>query len=112
MRYVNKSLEWIPLPGLNRQQIIDELTKTSVLIEDKGNHVWAAMINNLGTILYCFALQVGSYNHNGREINVFYIKRIPEASGPDVYDCSQNIMEMCKITNVEWRQVVMSNKKD
>ncbi len=107
MKYINKSLVWTPLPGMKREEIVEELTKSSVGIADKGDHIWAAMINNLGTILYCFALQVDEHNLNGRIINAWFVKRIPEAAGPDVYDCPQDIIDMCKTTNIEWRREVL-----
>jgi hypothetical protein len=100
---VTKSLEWIAMPGLTRERIIEDITRDAVAHRDMGTHVWVAMINNLGSMLYCFAVQLGAFDHHGREVGVYYVKRIPEAAGPDVYDCPQEIMEMCRITNPEWR---------
>lgn len=111
MKYINKSLVWVALPGLQRDMVIDEIAATSVDYSDKGNHVWSASMTNEGTILFCYALQVDEYTSNGKTFNSWYIKRIPESVGPDVYDCPFEIMDMCKMTNIEWRQRVLASQK-
>jgi hypothetical protein len=112
MKYISKSLIWIPLPGLTREQIIEEIRKESVGVSDHTDHVWAATVSNTGTMLYCYGLQVGPYEYGGREINVWYIKLIPEAMGPDVYDCPSDILDMCRITNQEWRDELKKQNED
>lgn len=106
MKYVNKSLVWIPLPGMQREQIIDEIAMNSAAFLDKGDHVWAATISNQGTLLFCYALRIDKHVHQGREINVWFIKRIPESAGPDAYDCPNDILDMCKIMNPAWRKEI------
>ena len=107
---IAKSLEWIPFPGFTRERIVEELTRECVASKDCGDHVWVAVINNLGTILFCYGLQVGAYKHFDREINVYYVKRIPESVGPDVYDCPDEILDMCRIQNAQWREQLRARR--
>jgi len=107
-KLIDKSLVWIPFPGLNRETILNDLTSDALAHRDCGDHVWVASMDHNGTLLYCYAVRVAPYQHGDKEISVWYVKRIPESVGPDVYDCPVDIMEMCRLTNADWRQQVMS----
>ena len=104
-KYIGRSLEWIPLPGLDRDKVLDDIRDGCVGSADMRDHVWATNITNKGTILFCYGLQAGPYKdpQSGREFNVWYVKRIPEEAGPDVYDCPIELLDQAFPTNQAWR---------
>lgn len=104
MNRITKSLEWIAMPGLSREKIVEELTENCAASIDLGNHLWVANITNKGPLLFCYGLQIGIHNEMGRTFNTWFVKRIPESAAPELYDCPIDIMDMCIMTNMEWRQ--------
>lgn len=103
---INKSLTWIPMPGMSFKQVLETLTGNCAdyWSHPNGTHMWVAEITNLGTILTCYILKIDKYIHFGKEHNCIYVNRVQESDGPEVYDCPQQILEMCRITNEEWRK--------
>lgn len=108
--YISKLLTWIPLPGFDRKKVLDEIVEGAVAHVDCGNHVWTAEIEHRGTLLYCYGLQIGEYDHMGEKINIYYVKKIPESVGPDVFDCPKDMLEMCVSKNAKWREDVIKHR--
>jgi hypothetical protein len=106
MLVIDKTLEWIPCHGMERQQVVDVIIKECVSFSDMKDHIWVVAINHLGPSLYCYGLQLCDVIVNGTRKNVWFVKRIPEAVGPDVYDCPLDVMEAARTTNQQWRDAV------
>lgn len=109
---INSSLEWIPMPGLGRDQVLQEIIKDAVEHSDHGDHVWTVQINNRGASLFCYGLQLGLYEAQGKEGNVWYVKRIPEDNEPDVYDCPITLLEATVSRSDTWRKRVIQHHVD
>lgn len=107
-KYIVKSLEWVPLPGLTREMVLADLIEGSLGSVDLNDHVWTVDVTHRGPTLCCYALFAGLYKDpkTGREFNAWYVKRIPEAAEPDVYDCPLELMEQAFITSPKWREQV------
>lgn len=113
-QYNYRQLVWVPVPGLSREKVIEDITSDCVSyhIPPSPDHVWVAKIEHKGTMLYCYAVQLGPYTQADKEGNVWYVKKIPESVGPDVFDCSRELLEMCHPTNVRWRDRVYEALKN
>lgn len=100
---INKLMEWIPVSGF-RDQIVAELRKDCVTLADMGDHLWVVTMNHDGSRLSCYGLAVGSDGPSGHKC--WYLKKIPEFAGPDVYDCPLEVLEAALSTNDAWREKV------
>ena len=101
---VDRSLVWIPCPGMSRDEIIADIRKDSVAIADKGDHLWVVVINNLGPCLFCFGIAAGKDESKSPPEVCYVVKRIPETVGPDVYDCPMELLDSSRPVNETWRE--------
>lgn len=101
-----RSFEWVPCRGMLREQIVAELITDSAASADMGDHLWVVSVNNRGPCLFCYGLQLGYLDDGGPWKDQWFVKRIPEDVGPDVYDCPMELLDMARPTNPAWRDQV------
>lgn len=100
--FIDRSLEWIPCGPRLREQVVSEIAASCAGFVDRGDHLWGVIIGSQGPQLFCFGIQFVATNR--QEFNdQWFVKRIPEAVAPDVYDCPTELLDMARITNQAWR---------
>lgn len=103
---IDRSLVWMPCPGMSRDGVVAEIRKDCVSLVDRGDHLWAVIVNNKGPCLFCFGIGEGVDSRRSPPETVVIVKRIPEDVGPDVYDCPIELLEAARPTNETWRERV------
>lgn len=112
-RMIDKSFEWIPFPGLNLSEVIDSATEgcleRKVIAATGGvlDHVWTTTMNNNGTVLFLYVIGLFEFEQAGKKGNCWYVKRLPECDGLDVFDCPRPFLEATVPVSEKWRGEIL-----
>lgn len=100
------SLVWVPCGGQSRDDVVKQVTAGCIEHIDMGDHLWVVSMNNRGSCLFCYGLQLGHLDDGKMWRDQWFVKRIPEDAGPDVYDCPLSFLDATRPSNDAWRVAV------
>src|SRR3990167_1441864 len=95
-------IEWEARPGRSRDDVFEELISDAIDWDDRGTHIWAAKMNNRGTVLFCYELELMEL-HDRPGARAWHLRRLTEDMGPIQDDCPIRLLDVTRPSNVAWR---------